>query len=176
MEQQLTGKRIALLCEDLFDDQEFIYPLHRMREEGAEVDIIAPETGKTYTGKYGFDVKADRAAASVSAGDYDAVIVPGGFSPDKIRRTPAMVDLVRGMNEQGGVVAAICHAGWLLVTADILRGRTVTGFHSIHVDMRNAGAEVVDRPVVRDGNLITSRGPADLGVFCRAIITALRGE
>ncbi len=173
---ELSGKRIALLCEDLFDDQEFIYPLHRMREEGAQVDVIAPEAGKTYKGKYGFEPKSDRAAKDVSADEYDAVIIPGGFSPDKMRRDPAMVEFVQEMDRQRKPVAAICHAGWLLVTADIVRGRTVTGFHSIHIDLRNAGGEVVDREVVRDGNLITSRGPDDLGAFCRMIIEKIRGR
>lgn len=170
---ELTNKRIALLCEDLFDDQELIYPLHRMREAGAELHIVAPEAGKSYKSKHSFEVKSDLAAAEVSAGDYDAVIIPGGYSPDKMRRTPAMVEFVREMDRQGKVVAAICHAGWMLTAADIVRGRTVTGFHSIHVDLRNAGAEVVDREVVRDGNLITSRTPADLGAFCREIIAAV---
>ena len=172
---ELTGKKIALLCEDLFDDQEFIYPLHRMREEGAEVVIVAPEGGKQYTGKYGFPVKSDKAASSVSASDFDAVIVPGGFAPDKMRRDPAMVSLVRETDAQGKVVAAICHAGWMLVTADIVRGRAVTGFSSLQVDLRNAGGEFVDREVVQDRNLITSRAPADLGPFCRAIIKTVAG-
>src|SRR5436305_42267 len=170
---ELEGKRVALLCEDYFDDQELIYPLHRMREAGAVVEIVGPEAGKSYKSKHQFEVKSDLAASQVSAGDYDAVIVPGGYSPDRMRRDPAMVRFVREMDDQGKVVAAICHAGWLLVTADIVRGRTVTGFFSIHVDLRNAGAEVVDREVVRDGNLITSRSPADLGAFCRTIIQAL---
>lgn len=172
----LTGKTIALLCEDGFDDQEFIYPLHRMREEGAEVQVVAPEKGKTYKSKVGWEVKSDLAASEVSAEGYDAVIIPGGFSPDRMRRDPAMVEFVREMDRLGKPVAAICHAGWLLVTADIVRGRTVTGFSSIHVDLRNAGGEVVDRPVVRDGNLITSRTPADLGPFCRTIIETLCGK
>jgi len=172
---ELTGKKIALLCEDFFDDQELIYPLHRMREAGAEVQVVAPEKGKAYKSKVGFEIKSDVAASDVSASDYDAVIIPGGYSPDRMRRDPAMVELVRQMDEQGKPVAAICHAGWMLVSADIIRGRTVTGFFSIHVDLRNAGAEVVDQPVVRDGNLITSRTPADLGPFCRTIIETLRG-
>jgi len=172
---ELTGKKIALLCEDYFDDQELIYPLHRMREAGAVVEIVGPEVGKAYKSKHQFEVKSDRAASQVSADGYDAVIIPGGYSPDRMRRDPAIVRFVRDMNAQGKVVAAICHAGWLLVTADILRGRTVTGFFSIHVDLRNAGADVVDREVVRDRNLITSRGPADLGPFCRTIIQAMSG-
>lgn len=170
---ELTGKKIALLCEDLFDDQELIYPLYRFREAGAEVHIVAPVAGKTYKSKVGFEVKSDRSSDDVSPGEYDAVIIPGGYSPDKMRRHESMVEFVRQMDQEGKPVAAICHAGWLLVTADIVKGRTVTGFFSLHVDLRNAGAEVVDREVVRDGNLITSRGPADLPAFCRTIIAAL---
>jgi deglycase len=173
---ELTGKKIALLCEDLFDDQELIYPLYRMREAGAEVHIVAPVAGKTYKSKVGLEVKSDKSSDDISPGEYDAVIIPGGYSPDKMRRHPSMVSFVRDMDREGKPVAAICHAGWLLVTADIVRGRTVTGFSSLHVDLRNAGAEVVDREVVRDGNLITSRGPADLPAFSRTIIAALTGE
>src|SRR6476659_2590221 len=125
---ELTGKKIALLCEDIFDEQELIYPLHRMREAGAEVNIVAPEAGKVYHGKTGFEVQSDLAASDISAGDYDAVIIPGGYSPDRMRRDPAMVNFVREIDKQGKVVAAICHAGWMLVTADIVRGKTVTGF------------------------------------------------
>jgi protease I len=170
---ELTGKKIALLCEDYFDDQELIYSLLRMREAGAVVYVVGPEAGKAYKSKHQFEVTSDLAASGISAKDYDAVIVPGGYAPDRMRRDPGMVQFVRDMNAQGKVVAAICHAGWLLTTADIVRGRTVTGFFSLHVDLRNAGAEVVDREVVRDGNLITSRSPADLGAFCRTIIQAL---
>src|SRR5205823_6675982 len=172
---ELTEKKIALLCEDFFDGQEFIYSLHRMREAGAVVQVVGPEAGKAYKSKHQFEVMSDLAASGISAKDYDAVVVPGGYAPDRMRRDPGMVQLVRDMNAQGKVVAAICHAGWLLVTADIVRGRTVTGFFSLHVDLKNAGAEVVDREAVRDGNLITSRSPADLGAFCRMIIQALSG-
>src|SRR5438045_4170579 len=117
---ELTGKKIALLCEDFFDDQEFIYPLHRMREAGAVVRVVGPEAGKAYKSKHQFEVTSDLAASGISTNDYDAVIVPGGYAPDRMRRDPDMVRFVRDMNEQGKVVAAICHAGWLLVTADIV--------------------------------------------------------
>lgn len=170
---ELRGKRIAILTEDNYDEQEFIYTNLRMREAGAEVTIVAPKGGQEYRSKVGLTNRSDRAASAVQAGDFDAVIVPGGYAPDRMRRDPAMVRLVREASEQGKIVAAICHAGWLLVTADILRGRTVTGFFSLEPELRGAGAEYVDREVVRDGNLITSRTPADLGAFCRAIIAAL---
>ncbi len=171
---ELTGKRIALLCEDMFDDQEFIYPLHRFREAGAEVHVVAPEGGRIYKSKHGFEVTSDLGADEIRADRFDAVIIPGGYAPDRMRRHPALVNFVRDMNSAKKPVAAICHAGWMLVTADIVRGRTVTGFFSLGVDLHNAGAEFVDREVVRDGNLITSRGPADLGAFCRTIIQALQ--
>lgn len=170
---ELTGKKIAVLCEDLVDDKEMVYPYYRMQEAGAEVHVIGPAAGTHYKGKYGIDFKSDKAASEISADDYAAVIIPGGYAPDKMRRDPAFVAFVREMDRQGKVVAAICHAGWMLVTADVLRGRTATAFHSLEVDLRNAGAEFVDREVVRDGNLITSRGPDDLPAFCRAIIEVI---
>lgn len=169
----LQGKRVAVLAENLYDDRELWYPAIRMREEGAEVTFVAPAKGETYTSKHGFPVKSDAAASEVKAADFDAVIIPGGYSPDMMRRTPAMVNFGREAFEQGKVVAAICHAGWMLVSAGVLRGKTVTSFFSIKDDVVAAGAEWVDREVVRDGNLITSRNPNDLPAFCRTIIAAL---
>jgi protease I len=171
---ELAGKRIAILTEDNYDEQEFIYANLRMREAGAEVTIVAPKGGQEYKSKMGLPNKSDQAASAVRAADFDAVIVPGGYAPDRMRRDPAMVALVRDAVAEGRIVAAICHAGWLLVTADVVRGRTVTGFFTLEPELRGAGATYVDRAVVRDGNLITSRTPADLGAFCRAIIEALR--
>jgi protease I len=173
---ELTGKRIAILTEDMFDDQEFIYCNLRMREAGATVTIVAPEAGKEYKSKHGFPNPADRAARDVRAADFDAVIIPGGYAPDRMRRDPALVQLVKDAVESNKVVASICHGGWVLVTAGVLRGRTVTSFFSLQPEITYAGAEYVDREVVRDGNLITSRTPADLGAFCRTIIAALREE
>jgi protease I len=170
---ELSGKRIAILTEDYFDEQEFIYANLRLREAGATVTIVAPKGGVEYHSKVGWPNKSDQAASDVRADDFDAVVIPGGYAPDRMRRDPAMVRLVREAVAGGKIVAAICHAGWILVTADVLRGRTVTGFFSLEPELRGAGAEYVDREVVRDGNLITSRTPADLGPFCRAIIAAL---
>jgi len=148
----------------------------RMREEGAEVRVVAPRAGETYNSKHGYPVKADVAADAVDASQFDAVIIPGGYAPDLMRRSPAMVRLVREADRQGKVVAAICHAGWLLVSADVLKGRTVTSFFSIKDDVVNAGARFVDQEVVRDGNLITSRFPADLPAYCREIVAVLQGS
>ncbi len=169
----LKGRKVAVLAENLYDERELWYPAIRMREAEAEVTIVGPSKGATYTSKHGLPVTADAAAGEVRAADFDAIIIPGGYSPDHMRRTPAMVRLVKEAHEQGKVVAAICHAGWMLVSAGLLKGKTVTSFFSIKDDVVAAGAEWVDREVVRDGNLITSRNPNDLPAFCREIIAAL---
>jgi protease I len=171
----LEGKRVAVLVEDQYEDQELWYPLLRLREAGAETVVVGPEAGRTYESKHGYPAKADVAAAGVSGADFDAVIIPGGYAPDRMRRHEAMVRLVRDACQAGRLVAAICHAGWMLASADVLRGRTVTGFFAIRDDLVNAGASYVDREVVRDGNLVTSRTPADLPAFCREIVGALEG-
>ena len=126
-----------------------------------------------YASKHGYPVKADVQAEQVDAVEYDAVVIPGGFAPDLMRRSPAMVKLVRDAFNQGKVVAAICHAGWMPVSAGILRGKRATSFFSIKDDLVNAGATWVDAEVVVDGNLITSRKPDDLPAFCREIVKAL---
>jgi len=170
---RLAGKRIAVLAENNYQDLELWYPLLRLREEGAEVKVVGTGSADTYTSKHGYPVPVDVSADEVSADDFDGVVVPGGYAPDLLRRYPAVLDLVRTLFEQGKVVAAICHAGWVLVSAGILKGRRVTSFFAIKDDLVNAGAEWVDQEVVRDGNLITSRVPSDLPAFCRTIIAAL---
>jgi protease I len=171
---ELTGKRIAILAENMYNELELWYPLLRMQEAGASVKIIGTGTAGTYLSKHNFEVKVDAAAKDVHAEDFDAVIIPGGYAPDFMRRDPAMVGLVREMSQQGKVVAAICHAGWLLVSANILHGKKATCFHAIKDDLVNAGATYMDQEVVQDGNLITSRTPSDLPAFCRTIIAALK--
>lgn len=170
---ELQGKRVAILAEQLYEDQELWYPLFRLREAGAEVFVVGSGTAEEYTSKHGYPVKVDAEADTVNASQFDAVIIPGGYAPDHMRRSPAMIRLVREAFEQGKIVAAICHAGWMLASAGIVRGKTLTGFKSIKDDLVNAGANYVDREVVRDGNLITSRFPADLPAFMREIIKAL---
>ena len=170
---RLKGKRIAVLAEDLYEDLELWYPLIRMREEGAEVKVIGTGSAGKYTGKHGLPVEVDASAEEVGADDFDAIIIPGGYAPDRMRRYPALLKLVRDAFEQGKVVASICHGPWVLVSAGVLKGRTATCFFAIKDDVQNAGARYVDREVVRDGNLITSRTPADLPAFCREIINAL---
>ncbi len=171
----LRGKRVAILVEDLYEELELWYPLLRLREEGAEVVVVGTGSKEVYTGKHGYPVEAEATAAGVGADDLDALIIPGGYAPDLMRRYPALIDLVRQTFEAGKVVAAICHGGWVLVSAGVLSGRRVTGFASIRDDLVNAGARYVDRSVVQDGNLITSRFPDDLPAFCQAIIAALAG-
>lgn len=167
----LSGKRIALLVADLYQELEFWYPYYRLGEEGAVVVTVGPEQGIVKS-KLGYPAEASLAADQAKAEDFDAIVIPGGYAPDLMRRSPAMVQLVREAFDQDKVVAAICHAGWMLVSAGVVKGKRVTGFFSIKDDLKNAGAEWVDQEVVRDGNLITSRTPDDLPAFCRAIIEA----
>ncbi|MEW6386870.1 MAG: type 1 glutamine amidotransferase domain-containing protein [Thermodesulfobacteriota bacterium] len=170
---KLTGKRVAILAETLYQDLELWYPLLRFQEEGAQVVVVGSGSAKNYHGKFGYPVEVDRAAPEVSAAEFDAVVIPGGYAPDHMRRYPAMVSLVREAFLQGKVVASICHGGWMLASARILAGKTVTSFFAIKDDLVHAGANFVDMEVAVDGNLITSRKPEDLPAFCRAIIAAL---
>jgi len=171
----LSGKRIVVLAEKMYEDLELWYPLLRLRGAGATVQVVGTGSDKAYMSKHDYPVEVDVAADQVSAKDIDAVIVPGGYAPDHLRRYPAVLKLVSDAFKQGKVVAAICHAGWVLASAGILKGRKVTSVAAIKDDMVNAGAKWVDQEVVQDGNLITSRVPADLPAFTDAIIAALGG-
>ena len=172
----LEEKCIAILVEQDFEDSELIEPLKAMKEAGAKVLVVGSGTQTSYRGKRGrVTIKADVTADKVSAEDFDAIIVPGGYAPDKMRLHPPMIELVRKTHESGKVVAAICHGPQLLISADIVRGRRITSWPSVAIDLKNAGANWVDEPVVQDGNIITSRKPADLPQFNKAIIEALGG-
>ena len=171
---ELEGKRIAILAEDTYQELELWYPLLRLREAGAEVTVVGMPGVREYHSKLGYPVEVDAAADDVSAVDFDAVIVPGGFAPDRMRRHQPMLNLVSGVFDRGGVVATICHAAWVAVSAGILKGRRATCVPAIKDDVINAGATYVDEEVVQDGNLITSRVPGDLPAFCRTIIAALK--
>lgn len=171
----LSGKRAVILAEDLYQDLELWYPLLRLRGVGMDVQVIGTGSASTYTSKYGYPVEVDTTADKIEAKDIDAVVIPGGYAPDRLRRYPAVLKLVREAFEQGKVVAAICHAGWVLISAGIVKGRKVTSFSAIKDDMVNAGGHWIDQEVVQDGTLITSRQPSDLPAFTDAIIATLGG-
>jgi protease I len=171
----LSGKRAVVLAENLYQDLELWYPLLRLRGTGMEVQVVGTGSASTYTGKHGYPVEADAAADKVKAKDIDAIVIPGGYAPDLLRRYPAVLKLVREAFEQGKVVAAICHAGWVLISAGVVKGRKLTSFSAIKDDLVNAGATWLDAEVVQDANLITSRQPSDLPAFTDAIIATLGG-
>ncbi len=171
---ELHGKKVAIPVESLFNTFEFWYPYYRLKEAGAEVVVVGSGSAETYTGKPGTEVKVDTHIDQVTAADFDAIVIPGGYAPDIMRRYPQMVQLVKDLFTSGKVVAAICHAGWMLASAKILAGKTVTSFFAIKDDLVHAGAEWVDQEVVIDGNLITSRTPDDLPAFMRAVIGAIQ--
>jgi protease I len=173
MQQPLTGTRIAVLIENTYQDLELWYPALRLRAAGAEVQIVGESAGKAYTGSHGYPGTADVGAKDIRAEDFDGVVIPGGYAPDKMRRNSAMVDLVRTMNREGKMVAAICHAGWMLAEADVVRDRRATSVSNIRTDLVNAGAKWEDSEVVVDRNLVTSRTPTDLPAFGEAIVNAL---
>jgi protease I len=171
----LEGKRIAILAEEDFEDAELMEPLRAMKNAGATVVIVGSGSKKSYKGKRGStEVKADTTADEVDASDFDAVIIPGGYAPDKMRLHRPMIDLVRKAHAAGKIIAAVCHGPQLLISAEIVKGRRMTSWPSVAIDLKNAGAVWVDEPVVRDGSIITSRKPSDLPQFDEAIIAALR--
>jgi protease I len=176
LNQRLKGKRVAIFAEDLYEDLELWYPLLRLKEEGAEVVVVGPGDAKEHHGKYGYPVAVDQAIREADVERFDAVVIPGGYAPDRMRRHPGMVAFVREMARRGKVVAAICHGPWMLASAEVVAGKTVTCFSAIKDDLVHAGATFQDAEVVVDGNLITSRQPADLPAFLGAIIAALGGE
>jgi len=170
----IEGKRIAIMVEQDFEDSELVEPMKAIKDAGGMITVVGSGSQRSYWGKRrDANIKADTSADQVKAEDFDAVIVPGGYAPDKMRLHQPMIDLVKKAHDLGKVVAAVCHGPQLLISAGIVRGRRVTSWPSVEIDLRNAGAEWVDEAVVRDGNLITSRKPADLPAFSKAIIEAL---
>lgn len=170
---ELKGKKIAVFVENLYQDQEVWYPIYRLREAGAAVVTVG--TGqKLYKSKYGYEVQADMAAGEARAENFDGVIIPGGYAPDILRRHETVLKFVRECFTRGKIVASICHGAWVLVSADLLRGKRATCFFAIKDDIKNAGADYIDEEVVVDGNLITSRVPDDLPAFMRSIIALLQ--
>ncbi|WP_245599655.1 type 1 glutamine amidotransferase domain-containing protein [Nakamurella lactea] len=173
MSQSLNSIKVAVLAEDLYEDVELWYPLYRLREEGAEVIIVGSGRASTFKGKHGLPVTADVDIDAVSSYDFDGVLIPGGFSPDYMRRAPKMIDFVREAGESGKPVAAICHGPWVLASAGLCKGRKIACYFSIADDIRGAGGEFTDEAVVVDGNIITSRIPDDLPAFMPPFIEAL---
>lgn len=170
----LTGKTIGILVAGEYEDLEFWVPYMRMIESGAKVKVIAPKGGEIYASKSkGLTVKSDISSREVTAGQLDALLVPGGWAPDKLRRDPYILQLVRDMHAAGKIMGFICHAGWVAASAGICRGRRVTGSTGIKDDMENAGAVWVDEPAFRDGNLVWGRVVADIPDYCRELIKAL---
>jgi len=168
-----AGIRLAVLVEQKYEELELWYPVLRFREAGAKVVLVGPKAGETYPSKLGYPAKSDVAAKDVDASQFDACVIPGGFSPDYLRRSPEIVKLVRDLDIAGKPIAAICHGPWVLCSTDALRnGRRATGFSSIRDDMVNAGATWIDAEVVVDGHIITSRTPADLPAFTAALLKA----
>ena len=172
---KLKGKKVAILSGPDYEDMELQYPLYRLKEEGAEV-VVAGIGAETYKGKKGYPVTVDAQITDLNAKDFDAVIIPGGYAPDHMRRSEELLAFVREIHDQGKTVAAICHAPWVAVSAGILKGRRITCVPAIKDDVMNAGAEYVDEPVVVDGNLVTSRRPDDLPVFLPAVIDAIASQ
>lgn len=173
---KLNGKKAALLVEDIYNEFEVWIPYYRLKEEGVDVTVVGSGTAPVYHGKYGIPINADKDASQVQADQFDAVVIPGGYAPDKMRIHPEMVQLVRDAFLKGKVVASICHGGWMLASAGILKGKRVTSYVAIKDDLINAGAQWEDAEMVRDGNLITSRKPEDLPAFCRTLVAALEGR
>ncbi|MFA7467928.1 MAG: type 1 glutamine amidotransferase domain-containing protein [Desulfotomaculaceae bacterium] len=167
------ARKVAVLVEELYNEYEFWYPYYRFIEAGFEVDVVGTGRLGTYPSKIGLPAKETVSAVNADASHYEAVIIPGGFAPDFMRRDPAMVKLVQDVFQRGHVVAAICHAGWMLASAGVLQGKKATCFFAIKDDLVNAGAHFLDQEVVVDGNLVTSRMPDDLPAFCRAILHIL---
>lgn len=168
----LSNKKIMIFAEDNYEDLELWYPKIRLIEEGANV-VVAGTGNKAYKGKNGYPLEVDGSIREYNAKDFDAVVVPGGWAPDKLRRYNEVLDFVREMHKRGKVIAAICHGPWVLASAGIIKGRKLTCVAAIKDDVINAGAKYFDKEVVVDGNIITSRMPADLPAFLREIIKAL---
>jgi protease I len=165
-------RTILILAEDMYDDRELWYPAIRMKEEGYRVLFVGTGVKKTFHSKNGLPVTVDHEASEIDF-PFDALIVPGGYAPDRLRRFPGILALVKRAYEEKRIVGTICHGAWVLISAGIVHGKRMTCFSAIKDDLVNAGANYVDEGVVRDGNIITSRTPNDLHLFGRAIIDAI---
>ncbi len=165
---RLKDKKVITVVEKDYNDLELWYPIFRLQEEGATVHIVGKEANTVYDGQAGLPAETDYAFSDINIDDYDGILVPGGWAPDKLRRYPEVLDFVRKLDEANKPIGQICHAGWVLVSADILKGRKVTSTPAIKDDMANAGATWVDEETVVDGNIISSRRPADMPTYVKA--------
>lgn len=169
----LAGRRVLILTGEIYEDLELWYPKLRLEEAGASVVVAGPQADADYQGKHGYPCRSDAAIDEMNADDFDGLVVPGGFMPDKLRRDATVLDLVRRFDSQAKPIAAICHGGWIPISAGVYRGVRVTGSPGIKDDLVNAGAIYEDAEVVVDGHHVTSRRPDDLPAFCRALIQSL---
>lgn len=170
----LKGKKVLIFVDDGYEDLEFWYPKIRLMEEGAEITVAGKQEA-VYLSKHGYEARVDIKASEVKPEEFDAVVIPGGVRcPDRLRRHREVLDIVKKMDEDGKVVASICHGPWVLISAGVVKGREATSYFSIRDDMVNAGVNYKDQSVVVDGNLVTSRRPDDLPDFCKAIINLLQ--
>ena len=172
----LAGKRMLSFVGEIYEDLELWYPKLRLIEEGCEVLVAGPEAGRTYAGKNGYPCLSDVAIDDCVASDFDALLVPGGFMPDKLRRDPKVLELVQDFDVARKPIAAICHGGWIPISANVYKGVRVTGSPGIKDDLVNAGSIYEDRSVVVDGHHVSSRRPEDLPDFCRALIKLIRNS
>lgn len=175
MAMRLRGKRVVVLLAEGFEDLEFHVPLMRLQEEGAEVTVAGLTTDEV-AGKHGLRAAADVTVDEIDGDSFDAVVVPGGWAPDKLRRYDSVKDLVRGAHERGAIVGMICHAGWVGISAGIVKGVRATGSVAIKDDLENAGAMWVDEPAFRDGNIVWGRVVADIPDFCRELVSAIADD
>jgi len=171
---ELKGKRIVLIAGDGFEDMELMYPLYRLKYEAcADVTLAGIEAGQTLTGKNGLTAKTESAIRNLNPASFDALVIPGGQSPDHIRIYPEVIKFVQDFDRTGKMIAAVCHGVQILITARLLRGKEATGWKSLVVDIEDAGAKYVNKPLVTSQQYIFSRQPSDLGFFCDAIICGL---
>ncbi|MHA0858205.1 type 1 glutamine amidotransferase domain-containing protein [Paenibacillus sp. CMAA1364] len=173
---RLSGKKVIALVSEDFEDLELWYPIYRLREEGAEVHLVGAERGHTYIGKYGVPATSDYSFEEVDSNHYDGILVPGGWAPDKLRRYSKVIELIREMNIDRKAIGQICHAGWVLISAQILNGVTVTSTPGIRDDMENAGAIWKDEAVVVDGHIISAQRPPDLPPYGKAFCDVLANQ
>ena len=173
MDRQLAGAKVLVFVGDIYEDLELWYPKLRLMEAGAEVVVAGPAANTEYAGKHGYPCHSDVAIADIKSADFDGLIAPGGFMPDKLRRDARVLEIVQEFDAAEKLIAAICHGGWIPISAGVYRGVRVTGSPGIKDDLENAGAIWEDKAVVVDRHFVSSRKPDDLPDFCRGILSVL---